>query len=168
MNEPNSSFQLLEPSSPESLIPDPWLEPWMIALGLGLLLITLVLLLRKKKTAKVDPHAARLAAREEAKAALAAIDHQSPRDAAIQSSLILRNYLATAAADPALFETHEEYLSRHEALKEFSDASRKAAGEGFSRLAALKYAAQTPAADAGEVVTQSQALLETLHLGFQG
>lgn len=169
MNETSNSFELLEPTSPEALVPDSWIEPWMIALAVGFFLIILtVWIFRKKKTPKVDPHAARLLAHAETTAALAGIGSQSPRDTAIQSSLILRKYLAAAASDPALFETHEEYLSRHEALKSFSEESRKAAGLGFARLASLKYAAEPPTADASEVVADSQSLLKTLHLGFQG
>lgn len=169
MNETPTSFELQEPASPEALVPDFWIEPWMLALAIGVILIILtVILLKSKKTPKFDPQAARLAAHAEATAALAQISPQSPRDTAIQSSLILRKYLAAAAGDPALFETHEEYVARHEALKNFSDESRQAAGLTFSRLASLKYAAEIPATDAREVVTDSQALLKTLHLGFQG
>jgi hypothetical protein len=169
MTETSNRFKLLEPTSPEALVPDSWVEPWMIALTVCILLVIIaLLLLRKKKTPKVDPQAARLAAHAEAVAALASVQCQSPRDTAIQSSLILRKYLVAAANDPALFETHEEYVARHEALKNFSEESRKAAGIGFTRLSSLKYAADVPTADAREVIKDSQALLETLHLGFQG
>jgi hypothetical protein len=169
MNQTTTSFELLEPTSPEALLPGFWIEPWMIALAVGIIFVVVtVILLKSKKTPRFDPQAARLAAHAEATAALAQIGSQSPRDAAIQSSLILRKYLAAAASDPALFETHEEYVSRHEALKNFSEESRKAAGLGFTRLASLKYAAEIPTASASEVITDSQSLLKTLHLGFQG
>jgi hypothetical protein len=169
MKETSNRFELLEPTSPEALVPDSWVEPWMVALTVCVFLVILTLLIfRKKKAPKFDPQAARLAARAEAATALAGVQCQSPRDTAVQSSLILRKYLAAAASDPALFETHEEYLARHEALKNFSEESRKAAGLGFTRLAALKYAAEIPVADAREVIKDSQSLLETLHLGFQG
>lgn len=169
MNESATSFELLEPTSPEALVPDSRVEPWMIGLAAGIILaIFIAVLLRKKNTPKFDPQAARLAAHAEASAALASIQSHSPRDTAVQSSLILRKYLAAAASDPALFETHEEYLARHEALKNFSDESRKAASVGFTRLASLKYTAKTQTEDVREVVKDSQSLLETLHLGFQG
>jgi len=35
----------------------------------------------------------------------------------VLASLILREYLSSAAGDPALFETHEEFISRHDALQ---------------------------------------------------
>ena len=91
----------------------------------------------------------------------------SARDAAVQSSLILRQYLAVAAGDPALFETHEEYLSRHQALQAFSEDARSAAGLGFSRLAAIKYSAATPELSTGQVITGALALLEVLRHGFK-
>lgn len=168
MNETAGSFELLEPDSPEALVPDSRLEPWMFAVGFALLAILLaVAYFKKKKPAVVDPVAVREAARTQAAEALAHIDSVPARDAALQSSLILRRYLATAAGDPALFETHEETISRHEALKEFSDEAKAAAGRGFSRLAALKYAPELPDVAASEVIDESRALLETLHHGFR-
>lgn len=169
MEENSTTFELLEPTSPEALVPDSWIEPWMIAVVVGLALIIIgLLLLRKKKLPKFDPKAARLAAHAEATAALAGINGQTPRDTAVQASLILRRFLATASGDPALFETHEEFISRHEALKSFSDEARKAANLGFTRLASLKYAAEIPDAVPENVISDSQSLLQTLNLGFQG
>jgi len=140
----------------------------MIAIALGVALaVVAIYIFKKKKHLPIDPQAIRREAHAEATAALAKLDDESPREAAIQSSMVLRKYLAAAAGDPALFETHEEYVSRHHALKNYSAESRQAAGLGFTRLAALKYATDIPATHTREVVTDSQALLETLHLGFQ-
>ena len=168
MNEKSGSFELLEPSPPEALIPDSWLEPWMIATAVALLVVVLaVLILKRKKAAPIDPLAARRVAHAEAVAALGEIGTVTPRDAAVRSSLILRKYLSAAAGDPALFETHEETISRHDAFKDFSEEARATTGHGFARLASLKYAAELPDAAASEVVAESRALLETLHHGFQ-
>lgn len=168
MNEKSGSFELLEPSPPEVLIPDSWIEPWMIAVSVILVLVVLaILLLKKKKPAPLDPLAMRNAAYAKAAAALAEIDAIQPRDTAVRSSLILRKYLSSAADDPALFETHEETISRHEALKDFSEEARAAASQGFTRLASLKYAAEIPDAAASEVLAESRLLLETLHHGFR-
>lgn len=168
MNEKSGTFELMEPPSPEALVPDSWMEPWMIAVAVLLVALLALLLLRKKKPAPFDPLAIRRAAYTEAAAALATIGAAVPaREAAVQGSLILRKYLSVAAADPALFETHEETLSRHDALNGFSEAARQAAERGFSRLAALKYAQQLPDVATVNVTADSRALLETLHHGFQ-
>ena len=166
MNEKSGNFELLEPVSPESLVPDSLVEPWMIA-AVALLAIALLVavIFRKKKAASIDPLALRQAAHKEATAALNRIGAVSARDAAVQSSLILRRYLSVVAGDPALFETHEEFVSRHEALKNFSAEARAAASLGFTRLAAMKYSAETPAMARPQVIAESHELLEILHHG---
>jgi hypothetical protein len=65
-----------------------------------------------------------------------------------------------------LFETHEEFVSRHDALLALTPEARAATETGFTRLAALKYAPEIPDAVPAEVVAESRALLETLHHGF--
>lgn len=168
MNEKSGSFELLEPSPPGALVPDSWVEPWMIAAAVALLVVALaVLILKRKKPAPINPLATRRAAYAEATAALEKIDAVPARDAAVRASLILRKYISVAAGDPALFETHEETISRHDALKNFSEEARATATHGFARLASLKYAAEIPNAAASEVVAESRALLETLHHGFR-
>ena len=168
MNETSSTFELLEPTSPEALVPDAWVEPWMIVVAALLVIGMLaVLIFRAKKSVTVDPLAVREGARAEAVQALMKIGAVEPREAAVQSSLILRRYLSAAAGDPALFETHEEYLSRHEALKDFSDEARGSAGIGFSRLAAMKYSADGKDMETVQVIDGSRALLEVLHRGFR-
>lgn len=168
MNEHAGTFQLQEPVKPEALVPASWVEPWMFAVGGAILLACLAaLFFRRKKSSKLDPMAVRRAAFAEAVKALEGIDPTvPPRQAAVQSSLIVRRYLSVAAGDPALFETHEEYLARHEALKDFSVEARASAAAGFTRLAELKYAEEIPTAEATTVITDSRKLLETLHHGF--
>ncbi len=162
------NFELLEPPSPDALIPDSRVETWMIVVAALVMLGLLALFLfRRKKAAVSDPLAVRAAAHAEALAALGSIPASHTRDVAVQCSLIVRKYLSTAAADPALFETQEETLARHEALAGFTEEARAAAGAGFSRLAALKYAAEVPDVATGEVIAESRALLETLHGGFR-
>ncbi|MEO5716173.1 MAG: hypothetical protein ABIT37_22020 [Luteolibacter sp.] len=168
MKEKTSSFELLEPTRPEALVPDSWVEPWMMFTAAGLLVVfaAVFLILRKKKATAVDPLAARKAAYQEAGTALEKMKALQARDAAVQSSLILRKYLALAANDPALFETHEEFVSRHDSLKALNEDARRKSETGFTRLAALKYAAEIPDLKPSEVVNESRELLETLHHGF--
>ncbi len=169
MKEKTSSFELLEPTRPEALVPQPWLEPWMFVVAA--LLIAAIFTIwwyyrSEKKFAITDPRLARDKFHQDAAAALEKMNPQHARDAAVQASLILRKYLALAAKDPALFETNEEFISRHDALQALTEAARDASGIGFTRLASLKYAAEIPDLSPSEVVNESRALLETLHHGF--
>lgn len=168
MEKTADNFELLDPPSPDALVPDSPVEPWMVvAAALVVIALLVWLALRKKKSPIAAQREARHAAHAEAVSALDSIRPDGPRDAAIQCSLILRKYLSIAAADPALFETHEETLSRHQAFAKLNEDTRRAAADGFSRLAALKYAPDIPDTLSNAVVNESRALLETLHLGFQ-
>lgn len=165
MSGTNRGFELMEPASPEALVPEYGLWPWFLAAAAVLVAVAVLTLLARRRK-PVDPHALRDAALAEASAALAAITADHARDAAVRSSLILRKYLAAAAGDPALFETHEEFVSRHDALSALKPEVRAATETGFARLAALKYAPGIPDDAPAEVVAESRALLETLHHGF--
>lgn len=166
MAETKTGFKLMEPAPPESMVPDYGLWPWFLAGGILLVVLTAILIVVRKRKQKTDPHAARNAAFAEALAALEKSQPVDARGAAIQSSLILRKYLALAAADPALYETHEEFVSRHDALSVLSSDARTAAESGFTTLASLKYAPDLPSASPAAVVADSRNLLETLHRGF--
>jgi hypothetical protein len=167
MNEKSGTFELLEPNKPEALVPDSPVEAWMIVVAaLLVVLVALILIFKKKKVRPVDPRALRRAAFTEASTALEEIGPVPAREAAVQASLILRRYLSIVAGDPALFETHEETVSRHDALKDFSEEARGSAGLGFSRLAAIKYAPVPADMEAPEVIAGSHRLLATLHQGF--
>ncbi len=168
MNESTASLELIEPEPPVVLVPDTGWSLWLAA-GLGMaLVITAIVVIRmvRKKSSYASPAALREAAFRDALAALNAIRAAETRDIAVQASLILRSYLAAAAADPALYETHEEFISRHDALQSLTADARNAAGTGFSRLATLKYAPQIPTESPDTVLGESRSLLETLHHGF--
>lgn len=156
----------MEPVSPEMLVPDHGLWPWFTAAAVVIALGMAVMVYVRRKKPVFDPRAVREAAFADACAALAGVATDDVRDAAVRSSLILRKYLAAAAGDPALFETHEEFVSRHDALQALKADARAATETGFTRLAALKYAPEIPTAVPAEVVAESRALLETLHHGF--
>lgn len=168
MNEKPSSFELKEPTSPEAFVPASWVEPWMVFVFILLVLLVLAYFaFKKKRSPLLDPTAARRVAYTEATSALASIGDVIPREAAVQCSLILRRYLSVVANDPALFETHEEYLSRHEALKNFSEEARGSAALGFARLAALKYSPGESDMDTPQVILGSKSLLDILNNGMQ-
>jgi len=167
MDDATTGFKLLEPEAPEALVPEAWFQPWMVGILIVFLGVWIAIWLsRKGGAAQPDPRQIRNAAYREAVASLAAIRTEDSRDAAVQSSLVLRKYLAQAAADPALYETHEEFLSRHETLATLSEPAKAAATEGFSLLAAIKYARESPSQASSETVAGSRSLLETIHHGF--
>jgi hypothetical protein len=161
-----TTLELRDAPPPDPLLPGIGLWPWWFAAALPFIALAAWLLVKRRKPAAVDPLKIREHARNEAVAALDAVKTSDPRDAAVQSSLILRRYLSLAVRDPALFETHEEFIARHDALAGLNENTRSAAADGFSRLAALKYAPVSPQADAATVLTDSRQLLDTLHHGF--
>ncbi len=168
MNEKPTGLELQDAASPEALLPDHGLWPWWATAVLSAIAVAVALYLvfRKRKTIAVDPRKVREDAFREALGSLSGIRTDDPRDAAVQCSLVLRKYLSVAAADPALFETHEEFITRRDALQSLTEAARAAAGNGFGSLAALKYGPEIPDMPAAGVVTESRGLLETLHHGF--
>lgn len=167
MNGDDTILTLRESAAPLDLIPDHGLWLWWLAAGIIVLLgIALIIYIKTRKPAAVDIAAARESAYKDASGGLQQCVPADAREAAVQSSLILRKYLSIAAGDPALFETHEEFISRQDALQALTEDARNAAGHGFSNLAALKYAPEIPGKAAAEVITESRSLLETLHQGF--
>ena len=162
-NTPIKNFQLMESGTVEALIPKsetPWL--W-IALGVALLLALIVwLIIRHIKRAK-DPANIREAAFKDAIVALDAIPHGNAHIAALESSMILRKYLSITAEDPALFETHEEFVSRHDALNKFPQNTREETAAIFKRLVTLKYAPDPAIANASDIIGDARRLLQSLH-----
>jgi hypothetical protein len=169
MEEKAPNLQLQEPVSPESLLPAmDYTFVWLIAGALVLLIVLAIFLNRKKaKTAAANPITVRKAAYEKARQSLESLQPANARVAAVQSSLILRRYLSEAVADPSLFETHEEFISRQDALQVLRPDAREACAAGFNRLSKLKYAAEIPLGEPANIVAESRSLLETLNGGFQ-
>lgn len=166
MKPTSGGMQLMEPVSPETLLPTIGLWPWWVGGTVAVLSIVSLWLWLARRRGKADPMALRRAAYQEALAGLDSVETTDPRDAAIRGSLVLRRYLSVAAGDPALFETHEEFISRHDALAALKPDARAAACDHFARLATLKYGPPRAIAEAGDVVRDSRQLLETLHSGF--
>jgi hypothetical protein len=168
MNSESTTLELRDAAIPDALMPGYGLEWWWLVAGIFALAVLLVVVMLRIRGKAQAPAAAmqREAAYREAMAALAGTAPADARAAAVLSSLAVRKYLSVAAADPALFETHEEFIARHDALNAFKPEARAAAESGFSRLAALKYAPQQPAATSANVIAESRTLLQTLHHGF--
>ncbi len=167
MNEKSTSLQLQEPASPDALLPDSSLPMWWIAVAIAAVaILAMLVILWKRRSTPVSPAVPRKAAFVAALAELDRIGSADARSTTVQCSLILRKYLVATAKDPALFETHDEFISRHDALQALTQDARVATESGLARLALLKYAPEMPAIDPKVILTESRALLETLHHGF--
>ncbi len=167
MEEKAPNLQLQEPISPESLVPAmDFAFVWLIA-GAVIVLIALAYFLTRKRKAALDPTAHRLAAYKIAKKSLDAVNAGNAREAAVQTSLIIRRFLSDAVGDPSLFETHEEFISRQDSLKKLKPEARDAASQGFSRLVKLKYAPEIPTEPPAVIVAEARELLEKLNGGFE-
>jgi hypothetical protein len=168
MNDESSTLELRDAAIPDALMPGYGLEWWWLVAGIFALIVLLAVVMLRIRGKAQAPSAAALreTAFREAMAALSASAPADARAAAVLASLAVRKYLSVAAEDPALFETHEEFLARHNALNAFKPEARAAAESGFTRLAALKYAPQPPDASSANVIAESRTLLQTLHHGF--
>lgn len=141
MDEIVKSLELAESRDAIELVPT-W-EPqlwWFIAgaVVIATIVVLLIVLLRKKP--KVDLLKKKREAYQEAMAAFGAGESGDARKNAIQVSMILRRYLAKSMNEPALFETHEEFVARHDGLKDLPEDVRSEVELFFSKLAAIKYA----------------------------
>ena len=172
------TLRMHEPPAPEALLPaSPHPALWAAAALTILLLALLAWFATRPKTKAPNLAAERRAARDRAAAGLQALAQAAPppdaRQAAVRASLELRRYLAVASGDPALFETHEEFITRQDSLACLDEAARAACSTGFARLAKLKYAPLETSA-AGETLPTPTllaedclSLLDTLHAGFR-
>lgn len=167
--EPDTpDLELLEPPAPVGLLPDHSLWFWaMIAAACIAFLALIWWFVKFRKQRQIDPALRRLEAYRTAKTQLETLNQPEPRACATAASLILRRYLADVAQDPSLFETHEEFLHRSDALQGMTAGAREAAKSGFNELAGLKYGPDRPDAASAQIATRSLNLLETLHQGLR-
>ena len=70
---------------------------------------------------------------------LGAISKQPLSQIATEASFAVRRYLAACLSEPALYETHEEFLLREDALDRLPAGSRDKLNPLLEQLAALKY-----------------------------
>lgn len=165
MEEEVNSFELVESRDAIELVPQQEIPIWWIAIGLGVVLaIAYVFFLRRNTAKPVDPKERARLAYDKAREALGDLGTLGVRDTAILVSAVIRRYLAEVLDEPALFETHEEFISRHDGLKDLPGELRLAAGEFFSQLAEVKYTAEVPAAcDSVKIAEGGMKLLERMH-----
>ncbi len=165
MEEKGNSLELAESRHAIDLVPTWEAQWWWFAVGaLVLVLLVLLVFLLMRKKPVVDLLKERREAYMEAKAALAGDKGGDARKTAIRVSLILRRYLARSMGEPALYETHEEFISRHEALNGLPEDVRGEVGACFAKLAAEKYAPEGQIArEPMGTLAEGAALLERMH-----
>ncbi|MES2997669.1 MAG: hypothetical protein V4733_12760 [Verrucomicrobiota bacterium] len=162
-----ATFELAEPPPVEPLLPS-WSYGTAAVFIIGALLVVVASLLFMRKVLaprRTTPESIRATAWKNAQRSFAKLDPANVRDAALGSSFIVRGYLAAAIGDPALFETHDEFLAREAPLAEFPEAIREKVRMLFSELAALKYGPEE-IGDPAAIVARSRATLQDIHQGF--
>jgi hypothetical protein len=139
----DDALQLRDVVPAEPLLPEPTMPAWavwLIALGALALVVAFGLWwkARQRKSAAaidVDPEQAFREAMERIEAAQGLPRHE----AALLLSSTLRTYLATVCDDPSLYETHQEFLARHDALQTYPEPLREEVAAILSALADEKY-----------------------------
>lgn len=161
------TFELIEPPTTAPLLPRwSYLTLGSLAAGTLLLICLAILLVRRWSRARSGKQEnIRRKAWREAQTAFSTLAAENARDAATGVSLILRRYLATALAEPALFETHEETFARGDALTPLPPAVKQKTAEWFTELARLKYAREIGIESPDEIIANARAILETIHHG---
>ncbi len=137
--------QLERDIPPESFMDQVWLTPlaWSLLATLAVALIALVVwfAVRKKRPAAPLPTQEELA--------LSAIDQLEAnlpplRECSLRLSMILRSFLTGEADDPALFETHQEFNLRVDALSSLPEPVQQPTRELLEIMAEIKYAGDVP------------------------
>ncbi|MFN5638055.1 MAG: hypothetical protein ACK5AA_00755, partial [Akkermansiaceae bacterium] len=147
------------------LVPNWELEWWHIVLSASILIFAIFLgylFLRKSKIQY--PNQSKLLAYQDALSGLEKLDASIGKENVIIVSLVLRQYLAKAMNEPALYETHEEFIGRHDAIKGLSEDLKLEITNYFSKLAAIKYGPDEGAvADVDTLKQGAIKFLERIH-----
>jgi hypothetical protein len=164
MEEKATSLELRDIPDITPLLPRDW-WPWWAWLGCIVAIIIVLWLFRTMSSRNAD------AAKKHQKAyedALREIDIakslQNPLSLSTELSLILRRYLSIAMDDPALFETHEEMIARHDAFASLHDSLKQELAEHFSTLCRYKYAPSPEQVDLSLLAPQATSLLRQLYV----
>ena len=132
----------------------PWYL-WAIAalvLVAGIILITFLLRGRAKPTTSADIEEMYGTSRKFLEGLLDKINDLPLSHIASDASFAVRGYLAACLSEPALFETHEEFLLREDALEQLPAGSRDRLNPLLEELATLKYSPSTPDPAASETL----------------
>ncbi len=128
----------------EFMVQNFWV-PVAWGLGVGLLLAGIALWIvirnRRRKAQQLQPSPLQVAFIE-----LDRLAEELPplRECSLRLSMVLRTYLTGQVQDPALFETHEEFSRRLDALSAVPSSCRYETRFLLERLADMKYAGEVP------------------------
>ncbi len=165
MEEKSKSFELAESREAIDLVPtwDPQLW-WIFAAFIVIVIIVFLVALLLRKKSVFDASKEKSEAYLEAKVAFSECDELGPRESAIRVSMILRRYLARSMNEPALYETHDEFIARHDGLKDLPNDLKCGVAALFSKLAAVKYAPDDIVnVEAHSTTAEGGSLLERIH-----
>jgi LPXTG-motif cell wall-anchored protein len=165
MEEKTNQLELVESQEALRLVPTWELQVWWFFVAAGvILLIGLLFFFWKRRKPVIDLQAEKKQAYANAKAELGNLSSEDSRYLAIETSIILRRYLARSMGEPALFETNEEFISRHNALADLPAELRDDIASFFSALALVKYAPKGGfSEETGYTQATSLALLERMY-----
>lgn len=146
--------QLDPATSPDALHIPYTLGAWEWVAIAGILIIIGIaawLILKKKKAPVIPPTPEQIARGE-----IHRLMENNPglKETSTGLSLILRSYFTGKSEDPALFETHQEFNRRADALAALPEPLQSPARDLLQRMAHLKYSSETP---------QDQQLVNALH-----
>ena len=163
MEETTPSLELRDIPDVSHMLPHEWWPWWAwVRVVTGVFLLWLVISWLQAKSSQHD--SLRDRAVEDARQAVQeAKSHTTAVALSTALSLALRRYLTIAFADPSLFETHEEFLARHDAVAALPENIRHALSEHFSTLCRYKYTPSEEHVDLSLLAPQASALLHQIH-----
>ena len=165
MDPSQEDIRFVETPATDNLMPTPvtW-ETWVIiAVVLLVLMLIAWFIWRSRRPTAATAEDLHKKAHDEAIAALAVCPTEKRTPAATECSLILRRYLAAVTGDPALFETHDEWVARHNAMESFGEDLKQQTQTLFTRLAEWKYSPEDHGDEPAAMVDQSRHLLEAFN-----
>jgi hypothetical protein len=165
MADSKTKFELAESHEAMDLVPNWQMEWWYIVLAVAILVILILLgYLFLKKSKIQDPNYVKRQAYQEALAGFGKLDASIGKENVIIVSLVLRQYLAKVMNEPALYETHEEFIGRHDAIKNLSEDLKIEITDHFSKLAAIKYGPDEGTVTDVEMLKQASIIIiERIH-----
>lgn len=116
-----------------------WMWTILVTAIVGILAFVLYRFLRRDPLGSGDGSAHFSEAYQALEALASALTNLTLAEIATEASLVLRHYLAAIAGEPALYETHEEFLLREDALESLPYGARQRLTPVLDELAAAKY-----------------------------
>lgn len=157
-------------ADPSVYLVEPMLSPLQIIMITAICIIILVVasmwIFRKPKVPIIPESPAQAALRK-----LNALKNSSItlREASIETSLALREFLTGKANDPALFETQQEFNLRDSSLENIPVQFRVSTRDLLDKLARLKYAPETSTdhEKTQNMVNEAEQLVNSIDLAIQ-